>query len=233
MYPKRMDQHQLSGRLTLESLMEAAGDVVLRADGNGKIFYASRRAQSAVAASGALVGAMLADCIVAEDREALAAALLEAREIVGKARVNARLNPPAGPLWFEWQITACESDKEPFEFLILAHDIAEQHATEERLRHMATHDGLTGLPNRSLLSDRLRMAIAQSKRTSAGFTVLALDLDGFKKVNDALGHPIGDALLRVAAVRFREVLRTVDTLARVGGDEFVAVLPAAVDPAEI
>lgn len=233
MLPKKMDQHQLSARLTLESLMEAAGDVVLRADGSGKISYASRRAHLSINSNGALEGTLLVDHVVKEDRDALQAALNEARNVSGKVRVNARLNPPAGPLWFEWQVTACSSDKDQFEFLVLAHDIAEQHATEERLRHMATHDELTGLPNRSLLSDRLRMAMAQSKRTGIGFTVLALDLDGFKKVNDALGHPIGDALLRVAAVRFREVLRTVDTLARVGGDEFVAVLPSASDPEEI
>jgi diguanylate cyclase (GGDEF)-like protein len=101
------------------------------------------------------------------------------------------------------------------------------------LRHMATHDALTGLPNRSLLSDRVRMAIAQARRTGRGFSVVALDLDGFKKVNDALGHPVGDALLRVAAMRLSDTLRDVDTLARVGGDEFVAVLSGAKSEAEI
>jgi len=228
-----MDQHPLSDRLTLESLMEAAGDVVLRADSSGKIFYASRRALSSIDSSGPLEGTMLFDHVVSDDRATLDGALNEARTSGSKVRVNARLNPPAGPLWFEWQVSVCGDGAGQLEFLVLARDIAEQHATEERLRHMATHDELTGLPNRALLSDRLRMAMAQSRRTGIGFTVLALDLDGFKKVNDALGHPIGDALLRVAAVRFREVLRTVDTLARVGGDEFVAVLPNAIDPDEL
>jgi diguanylate cyclase (GGDEF)-like protein len=232
MFSKKMDQHQLTDRLTLESLMEAAGDVVLRADGSGKIFYASRRAHSSIEPANALEGSMLLDHVVSEDRATLEAAMNEART-GSTGRVNARLNPPAGPLWFEWQVSTCSNDAGQVEFLVLARDIAEQHATEERLRHMATHDELTGLPNRALLSDRLRMAMAQSRRTGIGFTVLALDLDGFKKVNDALGHPIGDALLRVAAVRFSEVLRTVDTLARVGGDEFVAVLPSAIDPVEL
>ncbi len=227
-----MNQQQLAAKLTLESLMEAAGDLVLRADGAGRIFYASQRAH-AMAGGAVADGVALSACINAEDRPAFDAAMNEARDAAGKARLQARLNALEGQLWCEWQIIACASEDEQFEYLVVVHDIAEQHATEERLRHMATHDDLTGLPNRSLLSDRLRMAIAQSKRTGAGFTVLALDLDGFKKVNDALGHPVGDALLRVAAVRFREVLRTIDTLARVGGDEFVAVLPAAVDPAEI
>ena len=233
MFSKKMDQHPLSDRLTLESLMEAAGDVVLRMDASGKIFYASQRAQSSIDSASALEGTLLLDHVVREDSAALDTALNEARRSGGKLRVNARLNPPSGPLWFEWQVSVCGNDAGQVEFLVLARDIAEQHATEERLLHMATHDELTGLPNRALLSDRLRMAMAQSRRTGVGFTVLALDLDGFKKVNDALGHPVGDALLRVAAVRFREVLRTVDTLARVGGDEFVAVLPNAIDPEEL
>ncbi len=233
MFSKKMDQHPLSDRLTLESLMEAAGDVVLRMDASGKIFYASQRAQSSIDSASALEGTLLLDHVVREDSAALDTALNEARRSGGKVRVNARLNPPSGPLWFEWQVSVCGNDAGQVEFLVLARDIAEQHATEERLLHMATHDELTGLPNRALLSDRLRMAMAQSRRTGVGFTVLALDLDGFKKVNDALGHPVGDALLRVAAVRFREVLRTVDTLARVGGDEFVAVLPNAIDPEEL
>ena len=227
-----MNQQQLAAKLTFESLMEAAGDMVLRADGTGQIFYASQRAL-AMAGAAVASGSALSSCVAAEDRTLFETALAEARDSLGNKRLQARLNAPEGPHWCEWQITACASDEDQFEYLVVVHDIAEQHANEERLRRMATHDDLTGLPNRSLLSDRLRMAIAQSKRTGTGFTVIALDLDGFKKVNDALGHQVGDALLRVAAVRFKEVLRTIDTLARVGGDEFVAVLPAAVDPGEI
>ncbi|HEX8956024.1 MAG TPA: EAL domain-containing protein [Burkholderiaceae bacterium] len=227
-----MNQQQLAAKLTFESLMEAAGDMVLRADGAGRIFYASRRAAT-MAGPAVASGSALSSCVAMEDRPLFEAALNEARDSLGNGRLQARLKAPEGPRWCEWQITACASDDDQFEYLVVVHDIAEQHAAEERLRRMATHDDLTGLPNRSLLSDRLRMAIAQSKRTGTGFAVIALDLDDFKKVNDALGHQVGDALLRVAAVRFREVLRTIDTLARVGGDEFVAVLPAAVDPGEI
>ena len=93
--------------------------------------------------------------------------------------------------------------------------------------------GLTGLPNRALLSDRLRMAIAQARRSGQGFSVAMLDLDGFKKVNDGLGHPIGDALLRVASARLIKALRNSDTLARIGGDEFVVIMPGAVSSADI
>ena len=108
-----------------------------------------------------------------------------------------------------------------------------QHATEERLRHMATHDALTELPNRLLLSDRIRMVIAHARRSGQGFSVATIGLDGFKKVNDGLGHPVGDAVLRMAAARLRKTLRDSDTLARVGGDEFVAVLPGTFTEAQI
>ena len=117
--------------------------------------------------------------------------------------------------------------------LAVVRDISAEQATEQRLQHLTTHDALTGLPNRSLLADRLRMALAQARRTGIRFSVLLLDLDGFKKVNDALGHTVGDRLLQIASVRLRDGLRDVDTLARVGGDEFVAILPGAVEEEEI
>ena len=103
--------------------------------------------------------------------------------------------------------------------------MSHQQATEQRLRHMATHDALTELPNRLLLSDRIRMTISTARRAGQPFAIATVGLDGFKKVNDALGHPIGDAVLKMAAARLRKTLRDSDTLARVGGDEFVAVLP--------
>jgi len=77
------------------------------------------------------------------------------------------------------------------------------------------------------------MAMAQARRTGKGFAVVALDLDGFKKINDALGHPVGDVLLREASMRLRDTLRDTDTLARVGGDEFIALLPSALTETDI
>ncbi len=214
--------------------MEAAGDAVFRTDRRGKIFYASRRALKLMGMEeGSLQGSALSKHILAEDRTSIETGLTEALASGANNRINARLNARDGVLWFEFQMTACGTDDTQIEFLIVCRDISRQRATEERLRRMATHDEVSGLPNRSLLSDRLRMALAQARRTEIGFSVLALNLDGFKKVNDALGHAVGDALLRVAGMRLRDALRDVDTLARVSGDEFVAVLPAAVDPEEI
>jgi diguanylate cyclase (GGDEF)-like protein len=233
MFSTRTEQLQPPSRLTMESLLELAGDAVFRLDRSGNIFYGSQRTHQVFAGADAIPGAHLTRYIAPEDVAAVEAGLVEATESDTTARVNARMSLRDGEHWFELQITRCASEDRQYEFLVVARDIAEQHATEERLRHLATHDDLTGLPNRALLSDRLRMALAQARRVGIGFSVLALDLDGFKKVNDALGHAVGDVLLRVAGARFRTVLRNVDTLARVGGDEFVAVLPAAVDADEL
>jgi diguanylate cyclase (GGDEF)-like protein len=94
----------------------------------------------------------------------------------------------------------------------------------EQLLYAANHDFLTGLPNRTLLADRLNQAIARSRRTRCGFAVAVIDLDRFKSVNDSLGHSAGDDLLREVASRLTSHLRATDTLARLGGDEFVLVL---------
>lgn len=103
-------------------------------------------------------------------------------------------------------------------------DLTEIKAHQRQLEHMAHYDVLTGLPNRTLLADRLMQAITQSKRSAQPLAVAFLDLDGFKSVNDEYGHDIGDELLVALAARISEALRDGDTLSRFGGDEFVVVL---------
>ena len=99
----------------------------------------------------------------------------------------------------------------------------ERRGREARLAHQALHDPLTGLPNRALFSDRLRLALSRLRRTQTCLAVLFLDLDGFKAVNDARGHEAGDRHLVEVADRLRGVLRGGDTAARIGGDEFVVL----------
>ncbi|WP_298036715.1 EAL domain-containing protein [uncultured Desulfuromonas sp.] len=95
---------------------------------------------------------------------------------------------------------------------------------EKRLHHLAHHDPLTGLPNRLLFTDRLNQAMAKARRSGTQVALLFLDLDRFKKINDSLGHDIGDRLLRDVAIRLRDCVREIDTVARMGGDEFLVIL---------
>ncbi len=110
---------------------------------------------------------------------------------------------------------------------MLVAEIAERSAAERRVRHLAHHDVLTGLPNRRMLEERLAQGLESARQRNRGLTVMFLDLDRFKVINDSLGHAVGDDLLRAVAGRLSNSLRPADTIARLGGDEFVLLLPNA------
>lgn len=111
-------------------------------------------------------------------------------------------------------------------------EIFERRLSDERVTHMAHHDALTALPNRTLLTDRVEQAIARAGRSDSKVALLFLDLDRFKNVNDSLGHGVGDQLLQAVAGRLTDCLRAEDTAARLGGDEFIICLPDVVSSAE-
>jgi diguanylate cyclase (GGDEF)-like protein len=118
-----------------------------------------------------------------------------------------------------------ERDRELLNFVATQIATAlERMQLQTRLRRMAQYDGLTGLPNRALLHDRIETAIAAARRAKGRLALLYLDLDRFKEVNDTLGHAAGDVLLHDVAQRLRQCVRDADTVARIGGDEFVVLL---------
>jgi diguanylate cyclase (GGDEF)-like protein/PAS domain S-box-containing protein len=125
-----------------------------------------------------------------------------------------------------------DEEGEPLYFVSQIQDISERKVLEERLQHRAFHDSLTDLPNRQLFMDRLGQALRRTGRRHKRIAVLFMDLDGFKVVNDSLGHQVGDLLLTVVAQRLRRCLRPEDTLARFGGDEFVVLIEGLDDPAQ-
>ena len=128
-----------------------------------------------------------------------------------------------------WRVLECASRRvtrgSEWSVAINFRDITERKRAEETIRFMAYHDALTGLPNRDLLQDRLDQALNQARRQNSHLAVIFLDIDRFKTVNDSVGHPGGDDLLRRVAERLSHTCREGDTLARVGGDEFVVLLP--------
>lgn len=112
-------------------------------------------------------------------------------------------------------------------------DISGRKAAEEKMQYLAHHDSLTGLPNRYMLHERLKQAIALAQRTGVPLAVLFIELNGFKKVNDDHGHEAGDCLLQQVAGRIQPLLRDSDTLARMGGDEFVILLTQIAQPKDV
>lgn len=129
-------------------------------------------------------------------------------------------------VWIEVVTTYCRNPRTgKVELHGVSRDISERRASQARIAYMAEHDMLTDLPNRTLVTDRLRQALSAARRNRHRVALLYIDLDRFKPVNDAYGHAVGDQLLREAAVRMRMCVRESDTVGRFGGDEFVVLLP--------
>lgn len=137
--------------------------------------------------------------------------------------INRKIN---GDIYYEEKTITPLKDNEGRiqHYVSTGKDISDRIEIQEKLHHMATHDVLTGLPNRHMVNDRLEHAIQQADRVKSNLAVIFIDLDRFKQVNDSLGHSSGDDLLKIIAVRVNSQLRKGDTLGRFGGDEFVILL---------
>ena len=118
----------------------------------------------------------------------------------------------------------CGEKKRVTNYLAILTDITQMKLLQLEFEKNATHDSLTGLPNRLLLTDRLHQAMAQSVRTQSSLAICFMDLDGFKEINDVCGHAAGDHVLKEVAKRLNRIIREGDTVARLGGDEFVLLL---------
>jgi diguanylate cyclase (GGDEF)-like protein/PAS domain S-box-containing protein len=139
-----------------------------------------------------------------------------------------------GEVYPSWLTISAVRNREQFitHFVAVFADISSLKHAQARLDYQAHHDPLTGLPNRTLFESRLQAALLHSQESNSLGAVLFLDLDRFKHINDSLGHPVGDLLLKGIAQRLKENLRDIDTVARLGGDEFIILLPGLLQPSD-
>ncbi|MEU8234913.1 EAL domain-containing protein [Actinoplanes sp. NPDC048967] len=222
---RRLDRRRQAAEHRTEMLLEAASDAVFAIDVTGAVRYASPSAQRIFGLTGAEVTGKAMVELAHPDELAGLRAWMGALFAVpgGTARTEARLRRPDGT-WLHLDVigTNRTDDADLRAAVISLRDIGRRKELEEQLSRQAFTDSLTGLPNRALFRDRLEQAV--QRRAGGGVTVLLIDLDDFKLVNDNLGHSAGDELLATLAGRLRAEMRPGDTLARLGGDEFAILV---------
>jgi len=219
------------------ALVQKSSDVVTVVDVDGTIRYQSPSMQRVLGHRVSDVeGSQFADLLHPDDVPRWRDALVQVRvEADGDVLVEWRMQSRGGG-WRHIESLVSNLVAEPSieGFVINSRDVSDRRALEQQLRDQAFHDPLTGLANRALFHDRLEHALARRERTDQPVSVLFLDLDDFKAINDGRGHVAGDNLLRKVGGRIRGAVRVVDTVARIGGDEFAVLLePSGGDPVEV
>ena len=225
----------VESKAQLQATLDALPDLLLEAglDGRCHLFHASRATPSVVEAQDP-VGRLLGELLPAQGAAEVMAALHEAHA-VGFSRGRQFERPAAqGATWFEISASrkCLEEEAEP-RFIVILRNITDTKLAAREIEHLAFYDVLTGLPNRRLLLNRLEGAIDANARHGRHGALLFLDLDNFKRVNDAHGHETGNVLLRQVAARLNASTRDGDTLARLGGDEFVMMLQGLGEDPEV
>ncbi|MGI9039503.1 MAG: diguanylate cyclase domain-containing protein, partial [Gemmatimonadales bacterium] len=214
------------------SLVQHSSDVIIVTKPDGTMRFVSPSATRVFGYIPAeLTGQQVSDLLHPEDRDRAAIFVNDAARAPGvTGPVEWRFRQPDGS-WLHAEILATNllSDPTVRGLVLNTRDVSERKRLEQQLTHQAFHDPLTGLANRALFRDRVSHALALAQRQGHPITVLFLDLDDFKKVNDSLGHAEGDRLLIAAAERFLCCARAADTVARLGGDEFAILIEHAAD----
>jgi diguanylate cyclase (GGDEF)-like protein/PAS domain S-box-containing protein len=215
------------------SLLENATDVVAVLDSIATVKYVSPSLRSVLGyAPDDFVGLPIFDFVYTQDAEAALEQFVtlvssEGSEYRSEVRV---LHSDGSVRWMEVNAVNLLNDPAVEGVVLNARETTERRTLEERLRHLAYHDSLTGLPNRTLFMDRVARSLARLARSDHRVAILFLDLDDFKDINDRLGHRIGDELLAYVGKELEACLRPSDSAARLGGDEFGVLLDDLKDP---
>lgn len=218
---ERMGSQIRSMQMELESFFSIAPNLLAIGDIEGKCIKLNPAWENVTGYGlGELEGLHFVDFFHPDDKESGTGIFEAIRKGQTITNFVARFRHKQGVYrYLEWSASAYED-----RIYAAAHDITERRETEMRLHELAYHDRLTGLPNRVLFFDRLAQTLSAAKRSRKRAAILFMDLDGFKKVNDEYGHDAGDNVLKTIAERLPNAIRASDTVARIGGDEFVIIL---------
>lgn len=211
------------------SLAEALPLGILSADARGWVVFCNEAAEQILGLPASeLRGRGWERAIDREDRLEVVAAAGQVVTLGVDQQVTFRVASGDGPKWAHAKFVPLGGEQRTG-WIAAIEDITDRRRAESELAHQATHDPLTGLPNRLLLDDRVRQACGRLRRGAEAVSVVFIDLDGFKSINDTHGHRTGDAVLVEVARRLRQVVRAADTVARFAGDEFVVVCESITD----
>jgi len=222
---------QVSNHERFRSLVQNSSDVITVVEADGTVVYQTPSVKQVFGYEPeALLGTELQLFLHPDDVDAVMATLTSPQGI-GFERIECRVRHADGRYrWVETAFSDRLEDPRVRGVILNTRDITERKELEDQLAYQAFHDSLTGLANRALFRDRVDHALARMRRQQRPIAVLLLDIDGFKNVNDSLGHAFGDAFLQAVAARILGLLRPSDTAARLGGDEFAILLEDLVGP---
>ena len=208
-------------------LLDESSDPIFTFLPDGQYRYVNRAfAQGVGKAQDEIIGKRIWDIFAKDEADKRFAIVKWVFENAESRTIEVRVPRPDGDRYYLTTVKPILDDAGRVTYVIcISKEITERKIMEDRLARMAQYDALTDLPNRALFSDRLRNAIAKAKRDKTRLALMFIDLDRFKPINDRFGHHVGDLLLRAAARRMQECVRESDTVGRIGGDEFVVLLP--------
>ena len=223
---KLAEQQLHDTRAELQATLNALPDLVMEFTVHGQVRAVhSHNDTDLVETPGGALGKFISDALPSDAAEVCMAALQEAHAKGKSVGRQYSMTTPRGQQWYELSVVTKPTEPGDEERLIaIARNITERKLAEQAIEKLALHDSLTGLPNRRMLSDRLQTAVLQSARQNRHGAVMFLDLDRFKQINDTFGHETGDLLLQSVAGRLLQCVRGVDTVVRMGGDEFVVLI---------